>query len=202
MKKLLAVILALLSALILSSCAKSSGDDAEPTPGAHEAAAASTDTADVETDVSSAAIEIETDSPPEAIGAVTDSSPAMIEGPLADSSSMPDGELAEAVAGKIYKWEKDGFHGDFTIQLFRDRTYIYYEGDASSYIGRGSWEVTEGVLVLTENTGNGFIFRFGVRDGELVFIAEGSSSFTYVRESDGDRFLPVGSLPEEPEPQE
>ena len=42
---------------------------------------------------------------------------------------------AEDLAGKTYEYEKEGFGGNFTIQLKEDGTFTYYEGGLSSYIG-------------------------------------------------------------------
>ena len=93
-------------------------------------------------------------------------------------------------AGKTYVWEKEGFGGDFTITLDEDGKYTYYVGYLSSYIGMGKWKVEDGVLTMTENTGYDLVFRFSVKDGELVYIKEGSSEFMYVTVGDGDRFVP------------
>ena len=95
-----------------------------------------------------------------------------------------------AVAAGTYVWEKEGFGGDFTITLREDGTYEYYEGFLSSYIGTGTWTVEDGVLILTEQGGYDFVYRFTVQDGALVYRTAGSSAFIYVKAADGDRFLP------------
>lgn len=41
------------------------------------------------------------------------------------------------VAGKVYTYEKDGMGGDFSIYIYEDGTFTYYEGMLSSYIGIG-----------------------------------------------------------------
>ena len=43
------------------------------------------------------------------------------------------------VSDRLYTWEHDGFGGDFTITLYADGTFSYYEGMLSSYIGAGTW---------------------------------------------------------------
>ena len=53
----------------------------------------------------------------------------------------------------------------------------------------GEWKIEDGVLTLTENSGYDLVFRFSVKDGELVYIKEGSSEFMYVTVGDGDRFI-------------
>lgn len=93
------------------------------------------------------------------------------------------------VAGKTFVWEKEGFGGDFTIMLGEDGNYQYYVGFLSSYIGMGEWTVEDGILTLNENSGYDNTFRFYVRDGEIVFIEEGSSKFMHVTVEDGDRFI-------------
>ena len=92
------------------------------------------------------------------------------------------------VAGKTFVWEKEGFGGDFTITLGEDGNYQYYVGFLSSYIGMGEWSVEDGILTLNEHSGYDNTFRFTVKDGEIVFIKEGSSEFMYVTVEDGDRF--------------
>ena len=99
-----------------------------------------------------------------------------------------DAAVSDKISGRTYVWEKEGFGGDFTITLNKDGTYEYYEGVLSSYIGSGDWSVKDGVLTLTEKSGYDFVFRFKVKDGELVFVSEGSSQFMYVTVEDGDVF--------------
>ncbi len=109
--------------------------------------------------------------------------------------------------------------GDFTISLSEDGTMSYTEGFFSSHLGYGRWEAEIGPYgVLGENAleagsgedtivtlyeDNGWTFRFRVVDGALVFIAEGSDSFTYADLLDGalferDRGEPGGSSVENP----
>lgn len=107
------------------------------------------------------------------------------------ASACAKGVEPDALAGRTFKWEKDGFGGDFTISLFEDGTYRYYEGYLSSYIGFGNWTLKDGVLTLTETGGYDFVFRFAVKDGALVYLGDGSSRFLYTDVQDGDRFLPL-----------
>ena len=111
----------------------------------------------------------------------------------ASGAGVPSDEvLTESVAGKTFVWEKEGFGGDFTITLDKDGRYEFYEGFLSSYIGSGNWTVEGGVLTMTEDPENGYplVFRFTVRDGGLLFVADGSDRFIYTEVEDGDRFLP------------
>lgn len=90
---------------------------------------------------------------------------------------------------RVFVWEKEGFGGDFTIQLNDDGTYMYYVGALSSYIGSGRWSLQEGKVVLTETSGYDNVFYFAVKGDDLVFIRDGSSEFMYVTVADGDRFI-------------
>ena len=101
-----------------------------------------------------------------------------------------DDALRKTVAGNTFVRENGGFGGDFTITLREDGSYEYYEGFLSSYIGMGTWTVEDGMLILTEQGGYDFVYRFTVQDGALVYRTAGSSAFIYVKAADGDRFLP------------
>ena len=101
-----------------------------------------------------------------------------------------DDALRKTVAGKTFVRENGGFGGDFTITLREDGSYEYYEGFLSSYIGMGTWTVEDGMLILTEQGGYDFVYRFTVQDGALVYRTAGSSAFIYVKAAEGDRFLP------------
>ena len=66
-------------------------------------------------------------------------------------------------SSRIYVWEKEGFGGNFSISLFADGTFQYYEGMLSSYIGMGTWSREGDIITLTEeDTGYGFVFKFKV----------------------------------------
>lgn len=97
------------------------------------------------------------------------------------------GIKAEDIAGRVYCYEKDGFGGDFTIRLEEDGSFTYYEGGLSSYIGNGDWSLEEDVLTLQERTRH-FCFRVAEKGEELVFQAEPSGDFTYLKVADGERF--------------
>ena len=94
------------------------------------------------------------------------------------------------VAGKSYVYEKEGFGGDFPITIGEDGSFQYYEGLLSSYIGNGTWQLDEDVLILTEDAqaGRDAVNRFKVRGGALVFQEENSGNFLYVKVADGERF--------------
>ncbi|MBR4906266.1 MAG: hypothetical protein IKZ44_05360 [Clostridia bacterium] len=101
-----------------------------------------------------------------------------------------DGELHDEIAGKTFVRENGGFGGDFTITLDTDDSYRYYEGYLSSYVGFGDWTVEDGTAILTEQGGHHSVYRFAVKDGALIYLADGSDNFLYVNTADGDRFLP------------
>ena len=109
---------------------------------------------------------------------------------------------AEDVGGKSYNYEKDGFGGPFTINLFEDGTFQYYEGMLSSYIGMGTWTLEENnVLCMKDQETVRFsddsskvemyvrTNYFKVEEGCLVWLAENSDNFLYVDVEAGDRFL-------------
>ena len=93
------------------------------------------------------------------------------------------------IAGKTYVYEKPGFGGNFTVTLDADGSSAYYEGLLSSYIGFGNWEL-DGDALTVHDSWNGNVYNFRVENGELVFIADGSSAFMFIDVSDGERFSP------------
>ncbi|MBR4727638.1 MAG: hypothetical protein IK080_07085 [Clostridia bacterium] len=99
--------------------------------------------------------------------------------------------IKDTVAGKTYVRERGGFGGDFTLTLNADGSYEYYEGALSSYLGAGTWSIEDDTVVLRETSGYDFVFRFSLKDGALIYSAEGSDPFLYVKAEDGDRFLPA-----------
>ncbi len=100
-------------------------------------------------------------------------------------------EIRDLIVNKTFVYEKEGFGGDFTIRIDEDGTYSYYEGFLSSIIGMGSWAVKGGVLVLSDDSSGwrSFVNCFEVQDGDLVFLSEGSSNFTFVDVADRERFV-------------
>ena len=110
---------------------------------------------------------------------------------------------AEDVAGKTYVYEKDGCGGYFTINLYEDGTFQYYEGMLSSYIGMGTWTLENNVLCLKDQEMHRFTDDFStmepyirtnyfrVEQDCLVWLEENSDNFLYVKVSDGERFSAV-----------
>lgn len=113
----------------------------------------------------------------------------------------PEGAQAgmEAVAGRTYVYAGDSFSGlaedRFTITIHQDGTFTYYESLLSSYLGTGICTVQDGVLTLSDETGDGAerVNRFKIDGDDLVFIEENSSNFIYVQVKDGERFHSDGS---------
>lgn len=99
-----------------------------------------------------------------------------------------------AVAGTTYLYEGEGFIGNFTITLYNDGTFTYYEGMASSYIGIGSWEQNGDSIILTDDGhgGYGLVNHFRCDGNDLVFVEHDSNNFVYVKVKDGERFHSTG----------
>ncbi len=95
------------------------------------------------------------------------------------------------ISGKTYCWEREGFGGDFCIVLHEDGTMSYYEGLLSSHLGMGTWTLEKGILTITEGEKTGYAAanRFRVEEDAIVFLAEGSDNFLYLKVTDGDRFF-------------
>lgn len=96
----------------------------------------------------------------------------------------------DSIAEKTYLYEKEGFGGDFTIQMKSDGTFFYYEGDLSSYIGTGEWKLDGNTLMLQDTVieGHPRINYFKVDGNTLIFQSEDSDNFIYIKVSEGERF--------------
>ncbi len=96
----------------------------------------------------------------------------------------------EDIAGKAFRYKKEGFGGDFTIRLEEDGTFTYYEGSLSSYIGMGTWALEGDTLCITdEGAGKSWKNYFRAEKNTLTFQAEGSENFIYLTVADGEKFL-------------
>ena len=102
------------------------------------------------------------------------------------------GTSSSAEEAAVYVYEKEGFGGPFTIVLYPDGTFQYYEGYLSSYIGFGTWEMDGNLLTLREHD-YGLVNHFTITPEGLVFQAEGSDNFFYKEVAEGDRFLEAAS---------
>ena len=109
------------------------------------------------------------------------------------------------IVNKVYVYEKEGFSGDFTIEIKADGTFTYYEGMLSSHIGSGEWTYTDTDRMLTlfekmvrlDENGNWEQFTqsysFWVEEDTLIFVNKGSDNglgnFLYVKVKDGEKFF-------------
>ena len=91
------------------------------------------------------------------------------------------------IADKTYVYEKEGVGSDFTITFYADGTYKYYEGVLSSYIGAGTWKVTDDTVIMTEGVSKKVNY-LKIKGSDLIFIAEGSDNFYYITVKDGEKF--------------
>ena len=95
----------------------------------------------------------------------------------------------------LYLYEGDGFGGDFTITLRADGSFTYYEGGLSSYIGAGKWSVSGDILTLEDETGVPKVNLFRMEGNNLIFQANGSTNFIYVKVADGAVFSKNSQIP-------
>ena len=99
----------------------------------------------------------------------------------------------EEVCGS-YCRKNDNGYDSFSIVLYEDGTYSYYETMISSHIGHGTYTVDKNQITLTDNhipTLSGTAqctFKFEYRDGKLFFLAAESDQFMYVDLPDGAEF--------------
>lgn len=105
-----------------------------------------------------------------------------------------DGPTAVFVtaAGDTYRMEVSagGIEGAFTVTLSEDGTFIFYEHPVSSYIGLGTYTVSDGILTLTEDAPGcrGAVNRFLMEEDSIRFIQEGSDNFAFIPLEDGAAF--------------
>lgn len=118
----------------------------------------------------------------------------------ATTSPLPDHSgdstaVKEMVAGKTFVYTGETFskmeNDPFKITINEDGTFSYSESWFSSYLGYGTWEIQDGILILKDWEQSSFSIQNSFRiDGEeLVFMEEGSSNFIYVKVQDGERFV-------------
>ena len=103
-----------------------------------------------------------------------------------------DAALDGAIPG-TYRYEGEGFGGDFTLTLSDDGSYTFYEGPLSSYMGGGHWFAERTLLYLTEENGFDLQFYFLFSDGALTYLADYSDPFPYVSVPDEGRFTRIES---------
>ena len=105
-------------------------------------------------------------------------------------------ETAEQDDPQIYYYSGNVAEGkniiEFSITLYKDGTFEWYETPFSSFIGMGKYDITDDILTLAndkEFTGNSDVNRFRIEGDKLYFIKEGSSNFPYVKLEDGAEFV-------------
>lgn len=98
-----------------------------------------------------------------------------------------------------YICEQIGFLGIFTIDIYEDGTFCYYEGVASSVFGEGKWELEGNKLTFyDESRGSNIKEVFTVdRHNNLVFNKRESKQFGFVALEDGIKFIPKDKITEE-----
>ena len=81
--------------------------------------------------------------------------------------------------------------GDFTITIYDDETFQYYETPVSSYIGMGHYSIEKNVITLKEDEAGctGDINCYQISDGNLLFIDNTSDNYRFVPLKDGALFL-------------
>ena len=96
---------------------------------------------------------------------------------------------------KVYYYSGNAVNGkeiiDFSILLNDDGTYSWIETPYSSFMGVGRYEISDGILTMTDDTivtGMYRVNRFSVSGDKLIFIAEGSTNFHYLTLKDGEEF--------------
>ncbi|MBR3494322.1 MAG: hypothetical protein IKH38_02750 [Clostridia bacterium] len=100
-------------------------------------------------------------------------------------------EESDGTVPGTYRYEGEGFGGDFTLTLLEDGTYTFYEGLLSSYMGGGEWSMEQRFIYLSEANGLSLYNTLIPMKDTLVFVAEGSDGFLYVQVPDGGRFVRV-----------
>ncbi len=104
------------------------------------------------------------------------------------------GDNRDDIAGKTYLYDGEGFGSSFTITLYEDGTFTYYEGMLSSYIGTGTFMLDGDTVIMTDNGHGGYgLVNHFKRDGDdLVFVEQDSDNFVYVKVKDGEKFHRTG----------
>lgn len=108
-------------------------------------------------------------------------------------SQQPQQETVSALSFQngevVFVRQRGGFGSDFTITLYEDGTFKYYEGNYSSYIGYGNWKLEDDLLTLNETK---LCNVFRIENNALIWLEEKSTGFIYgahVQLTDGDCFF-------------
>lgn len=131
----------------------------------------------------------------EATEAAVTTAPEATEEPIS-VPTMPDDDTIRARYVRPNE-RPDGTYGinRFSITLCNDGTCRYYETMISSHIGVGKYTIDGDLLTITdENIRTVYgdiikkIYKFKIVGDTLVFIADGSDSFTFIKLPDGAVF--------------
>lgn len=99
----------------------------------------------------------------------------------------------ENISGSYSRENTNGFD-HFTITLNENGTYSYFETMISSHLGMGGYTLEDGVVTLTDSQIPGLYgsltrtYRFRCEDGKLIFLADESDNFMYIKLPDGAEF--------------
>lgn len=87
---------------------------------------------------------------------------------------------------RVFGELKDGF----TLCLFADGSFSYYETMLSSYLGFGLYTLDDDGRIVIRTDDGKFInsFIYSADDDALIFVADGSTNFLYKKLSDGAVF--------------
>lgn len=91
---------------------------------------------------------------------------------------------------KNYIYEKLVNGEAFTITINKDGTFVCTD-NSSGVTDEGSWSYKDGNLTLTLKYDEDVerVNLFTIQDGNLVYVAEGSTGFSSATFDDGDRFI-------------
>lgn len=99
---------------------------------------------------------------------------------------------SELVQSFKYTYRGEGYGGKFVITLNGDGTFSYIEGDASDYVGTGTWtNDANGFVCLREKADSKGFSRtnyFTAFANLLIWVEENSDNFKYVKVSSGNIF--------------
>ena len=87
-----------------------------------------------------------------------------------------------------YRYEGEGFGGNFTLTVSEDKTFLFSEGYLSSYLGTGTWFLEGARLYLEERESPFYRFVFMPTADALFYLADESDPFPYVQVANHARF--------------
>ena len=105
---------------------------------------------------------------------------------------------APADPAGTYRYEGEGFGGDFTLTLAGDGTFTYSEGPLSSYLGTGQWQADSHYLTLSED-GDAYRYLAFIPVDDTLYYREEESypGFPSIAVPDGGKFVKIAEGSEE-----